>query len=165
MSSSTCSLLLWCLPTVVAQASFYFLQRPLIRERLLLGHKNCFEATWFKSSVCGQIMSFVSEVDVAGQIVVVATGTDVVILLFLDLSVYSKKGHLWLRKWLELMLHMHITPVLKYICHNHLSLKEGAFLQFRQRASLTYSDSINVCSTGTFWRQHSGDTVRQSRGN
>lgn len=39
-------------------------------------------------------MSFVSEVDVAGQIVVVATGTDVVILLFLDLSVYSKKGHL-----------------------------------------------------------------------
>lgn len=37
-------------------------------------------------------MSFVSEVDVAGQIVVVATGTDVVILLFLDCLFIQKKN-------------------------------------------------------------------------
>ena len=37
-------------------------------------------------------MSFLLEVDVAGQLVVVATGTDVVILLFLD-GLLIQKGH------------------------------------------------------------------------
>lgn len=43
-------------------------------------------------------MSFVSEVDVAGQIVVVATGTDVVNLLFLD-CLFIQKKNILLQYW------------------------------------------------------------------